>query len=184
MEIYGVVLLAIGVAMDAFAVSICKGITIKESLNKKSLIVGMWFGLFQGIMPLIGYFLIDSVAHHLDGVKSYVIFALLAYIGISMVVESFKKEDISDSLEFKEMLVLSIATSLDALSVGMTISLLEINVYLAVSIIALVTFLFCFFGVRIGNKFGEKYKSKAELVGGVILIAIGLKVLIEYLIFN
>ena len=129
MEIYGVVLLAIGVAMDAFAVSICKGITIKESLNKKSLIVGMWFGLFQGIMPLIGYFLIDSVAHHLDGVKSYVIFALLAYIGISMVVESFKKEDISDSLEFKEMLVLSIATSLDALSVGMTISLLEINVY-------------------------------------------------------
>lgn len=182
MSFLSVIMLSIGVAMDAFAVSICKGVTIKETITKKSIIVGTWFGVFQGIMPLIGYFFMGAVDHYLDGIKEYVIFGLLAYIGISMIVESFKKDEIDSSLGFKEMLILSVATSLDALSVGMTISLLKVNVYFSVFIISLITFLFCFIGVKIGSKFGMKYKSKAEMAGGVILIVIGLKILLGYLI--
>ena len=178
MGIYGVVLLAIGVAMDAFAVSICKGITIKEKIIKKAFVVGIWFGAFQGIMPLVGYFLIDNMVYYMNDIKTYVIFALLLYIGLTMIVESSKKEEINDSLKFKEMIALSFATSLDALSIGMTISLLEINVCAAVAIIAFITFTLCFLGVKIGSVFGEKYKSQAELAGGVILIIIGLKVLL------
>ena len=182
MSIFGIIMLAVGVAMDAFAVSICKGITIKDSVNKKAVIAGTWFGTFQGLMPLIGFFLMDRVDHYLSGIKEYIIFGLLAYIGISMIVETLKNDEIDSSLGFKEMLILSLATSLDALSVGMTISLMEINVYFAVSIIALTTFLFCFIGVKFGNKFGDKYKNKAQIVGGVILIVIGLKILLEYLL--
>lgn len=180
MNLFEIIVLAIGVAMDAFAVSICKGITIKENVSKKSLKVGIWFGLFQGIMPLIGFFLMDTVNHYLDGVKEYIIFALLAYIGVTMIVSAFKNEEIDDSLNFKEMFILSLATSLDALSVGMTLSLLNVNIFLSVIIIAIITFLFCFAGVKIGNRFGDKYKSKAEMVGGMILIIIGLKILLEY----
>ena len=182
MKSYGIVLLAIGLAMDAFAVSICKGITIKEKLNKNGLVIATWFGTFQGIMPLIGYFLMNTVNGYLEGIKEYVIFGLLAYIGIAMMVEAFKKEEMNSSIGFKEMLALSIATSLDALSVGMTISLMGINIILAVFVIAAITFSLCFIGVRIGSKFGNKYKSKAEMLGGIILILIGLKVLIEYLV--
>ena len=180
MDIFEIVILAIAVAMDAFAVAICKGITIKTNLNKNSIIVGTWFGLFQGIMPLIGFFVMDKVDHYIEGIKEYVIFALLLYIGIMMIVESRKKEEFDSSLKFKEMLLLSLATSLDALSIGVTLSLLETNIFIAVTIIAIITFLFGFMGVKIGNKFGDKYKSKAEIVGGIILILIGLKVLLEY----
>lgn len=182
MDLLGIFILSIGVSMDAFAVSICKGITIKENVNKKSLIVGSWFALFQGVMPLIGYHLTNFVESYLIGIKEYIIFALLTYIGIAMIVDSFAKEEFDSSLGFKEMLVLSIATSLDALSVGATISLLNINIYISVLLIALITFLFCFIGVKIGSKFGGKYKSKAEILGGIILIAIGLKVILEYLL--
>ena len=182
MNLLELIILAIAVALDAFAVSICKGITIKDTLNRKAVVVGSWFGIFQGLMPLMGYFFMDGVEHYLEGIKEYVIFGLLVYIGISMIIEAFKKEEFNDSLKFKEMLMLSIATSLDALSVGMTISLLSVNVYLATTLIAFITFVFCFFGVKIGSKFGEKYKCKAEITGGVILILIGLKILLEYLI--
>jgi len=181
-DIFEIVILAIAVAMDAFAVAICKGITIKTNLNKNSIIVGTWFGLFQGIMPLIGFFIMDKVDHYIEGIKEYVIFALLLYIGIMMIVESRKKEEFDSSLKFKEMLLLYLATSLDALSIGVTLSLLETNIFIAVTIIAIITFLFGFMGVKIGNKFGDKYKSKAEIVGGIILILIGLKVLLEYLL--
>lgn len=178
MGIYGVVLLALGVAMDAFAVSICKGITIKEKIMKKAFVVGIWFGAFQGIMPLVGYFLIDNVAYYIEDIKGYLIFTLLSYIGVVMIVESFKKEEINGFVKFKEMITLAFATSLDALSVGMTISLLKINIYMAVVIIAFITFLLCSLGVKIGSAFGEKFRSQAEIVGGVILIIIGLKVLL------
>ena len=182
MGLFDIFMLAVAVATDAFAVSICKGTTIRENLKKKAITVASWFGVFQGIMPLIGFFLMDSVEKYLSGIKAYVIFGLLAYIGISMIVNSLKNEKIDSSLKFKEMLVLSLATSLDALSIGMTVSLLSVNVYLAVSIITLITFMFCFFGVIIGSKFGEKYKNKAEIIGGIILIILGLKVLIGYLL--
>lgn len=182
MSLFGVFLLAIGVAMDAFAVSICKGITIKENLIKKAIVIAIWFGVFQWIMPLIGYFMIDVVNNYLLGVKEYIIFGLLSYVGVSMIIGAFKNEEFNSSTKFKEMFILAVATSLDALSVGMTVSLLGINVYIATLIILIVTFSFCFFGVIIGSKFGGKYRNKAELVGGIILIIIGIKVLIEYLL--
>lgn len=182
MDIIGIILLAVGVSMDAFAVSICKGTTIKKDLNKKSLIVGSWFGIFQGLMPLIGFLLMDSVNQYLNGFKEYIIFALLSYIGIVMIIESKKKDTFDDSLKIKEMFLLSIATSLDALSIGASLSLLETNIFGAVTIIAFITFLFCYFGVKIGSKFGDKYKAKAEITGGIILICLGIKILLQYFI--
>lgn len=182
MDIFEVIILAIGVAMDAFAVSICKGITIKTNLNKKAIIVGIWFGLFQGIMPLIGYFFIDGIGKYIDGFKEYLVFALLLYVGVAMLIEAKKEEPLNDSVAFKDMLVLAIATSLDALSVGVTLSLLKISIFVSVIVISLITFMFSYMGVRIGNKFGDKYRAKAEIVGGVILIIIGIKVLLEYLL--
>ena len=182
MGILGIIVLSIGVAMDAFAVSICKGITIKNKVNKNAGIVGLWFGLFQGLMPLLGFFFMGIIDRYIQGIKEYIIFGLLAYVGVSMIVEAKKQEEFNDGVGFKEMLVLAIATSLDALSVGMTLELLEINIFIAVTVIAVITFLFSFFGVKIGNKFGNKYKTKAEIIGGIILIIIGLKILLEYLI--
>lgn len=182
MSTFEIFLLAIAVAMDAFAVSICKGITIKSSLVKSAIKVGCWFGLFQAIMPLIGYFFMDNIEKYIDGIKEFVIFLLLLYIGISMMLEAKKEEKLDDSLSFKTMLILSIATSLDALSVGMSLSLSNISVYLDVLIIGVITFLFSCMGVLIGNKFGNKYKTKAEIIGGIILIMIGIKVLLEYFI--
>lgn len=180
MSMIEIFILAIGVAMDAFAVSICKGITVRNEVIKKSIIVALWFGLFQGLMPLVGYFLMGTVNSYLNNIKAYVIFGLLTYIGVSMIIDAYKKEEFDSSLSVKVMLVLSIATSLDALSIGMTISLLGANIFKVISIIAIVTFLFCFFGVIIGVKFGNKYKTRAEILGGIILILIGLKFLLEY----
>lgn len=181
MEILNVLLLSIAVAADAFAVALCKGVTIKNKINKNALIVGLWFGLFQGVMPLIGYLFMDNIEKYIMGIKDFIIFILLSYIGISMILESKKEEHFSESIGFKEMLGLSIATSLDALSIGATLSIYKTSAYVIVALIAIVTFLFSFMAVRIGNKFGDKYKTKAEIIGGVILILIGLKVLIEYL---
>lgn len=182
MDLANVLLLSIAVAADAFAVALCKGVTIKNNINKNALIVGLWFGLFQGVMPLIGYFFMDNIEKYIIGIKEFIIFGLLCYIGISMIVEAKQKETFSGSVVFKEMLGLSISTSLDALSIGATLSIYKMNVYLIVTIIGFVTFLFSFVAVKIGNKFGDKYKEKAEITGGVILVLIGLKVLLEYLL--
>lgn len=182
MEMLEILLLAIGVSMDAFAVSICKGITVKEKVNRSSLIIGTYFGVFQGIMPLIGYLCMGLVDQYIFGIKEFIVFGLLVYIGVMMIIDSNKKEEFDSSLKFKEMLVLSIATSLDALSIGATLSLSETNILISVITIAFTTFAFCFMGVKIGHKFGDKYKSKAEILGGIILMLIGVKVLLEYLI--
>ena len=182
MDLVSVLLLSLAVAADAFAVALCKGVTIKNKINKNALIVGLWFGVFQGAMPLFGYLFMDNIEKYIIGIKDFIIFGLLVYIGVSMILESRKEEKFSDSIGFKEMFGLSIATSLDALSIGATLSIYKINVYIIVSIIAIVTFLFSFIAVKIGNKFGDKYKSKAEIIGGVILILIGLRVLLEYLL--
>lgn len=182
MDYLQLVILAIGVAMDAFAVSICKGITLKKDLNKSALIVGSWFGAFQGIMPLIGFFIMGAISKYIEGIKEIIIFVLLLYIGITMILEAKKEDKLDDSLTFMNMFVLSIATSLDALSVGMSLSLLNINILICVMIIAFITFMFSFLGVKIGNKFGNKYKAKAEIVGGIVLILIGVKVILQYLL--
>lgn len=184
MDVLQLLLLAIGVAMDAFAVSICKGIMIKKDINKSALIVGSWFGTFQGLMPLIGYFIMSSISDYIQGVKELIIFALLLYVGIAMILESKKEDKLDGSLNFITMFILAIATSLDALSIGMSLSLLNIHIFICVLTIAIITFIFSFIGVKIGNKFGDKYKSKAELIGGIVLILIGVKVILEYLIVN
>lgn len=177
MDILKLLLLSIGVAMDAFAVSICKGITIKKDINKSSLIVGTYFGFFQGFMPLLGYLFMSIIDGFILQIKKYIAFALLLYVGIVMLIEAKKEEKLDDSLNFKNMFVLAIATSLDALSVGMSLSLLNINVFICAIVIALTTFIFSILGVRIGNKFGDKYKAGAEIIGGIILILIGISIL-------
>lgn len=177
-----IIVLSIAVALDAFAISICKGITIKRHMLKKALVIALWFGFFQGLMPLLGFYFMDNVGVYIENIKRYVIFFLLTYIGCTMIIEAKKSDELNDSIKFKEMLLLSIATSLDAFSVGMTISLLKINVLISVSVIAIVTFLFSYLGVKIGNKFGDKYKIKAQTIGGLTLIIIAIKILLEQFI--
>ena len=187
MSIIEIILLSFGLAMDAFAVSICKGLTLKKMDWKKSLIAGGYFGVFQAIMPLIGYFLIklfkqnEEISNFITKYDHWIAFILLIIIGINMIIESFAKEEVDGNFGFKTMFVLAIATSIDALSVGITFATMElaINIYWTVLIIGGITFILSALGVFIGNVFGLKFKQPAEIVGGVVLILIGLKILLN-----
>jgi Predicted membrane protein len=174
---------AVGLSMDAFAVAICKGVAIKKVRLQDCLLVGAWFGGFQALMPLIGYLLGVGFKQQIEAFDHWIAFALLSVIGINMIRDAFSKgEDGADaSLKPRKMVVLAIATSIDALAVGVTFALLSVNIWLAITLIGICTFLLSAIGVKIGNVFGEKYKSKAELAGGVILILLGSKILIEHL---
>lgn len=188
MNLFEIILLSIGLAMDAFAVAICKGLESKKATVKNMAIVGAWFGIFQGAMPVIGYLLGTIFAGFISSIAPYVSFAILLLIGINMIKESFEKEGCEccggiTNLTFKVMFVLAIATSIDALAVGVTFALTEVNVILACSLIAIITFIISGIGYKIGNIFGSKYKNKAEFIGGLILIGIGLKILIEGVFF-
>ncbi len=177
-------ILAVGLSMDAFAVSICKGLATEKVQLKHSVITGAWFGGFQALMPLIGFILGTSFERYVTKIDHWIAFILLSAIGLNMVKEAFSKEenDTDCSFGFKTMLVMAIATSIDALAVGITLALLpEINIIAAVSFIGVITFILSGIGVKIGNIFGGKYKSKAELLGGAILIILGLKILLEHL---
>jgi putative Mn2+ efflux pump MntP len=175
--------IAIGLSMDAFAVSICKGLSMKKMSWKNALIVGLYFGGFQALMPLIGYGLGTRFEYLIANVDHWVAFALLSLIGIHMIKESREQvcEDVDSSFGFKAMLTLAIATSIDALVIGMTFAFLRVNILFAISIIGIITFIISIIGVKIGNTFGNKHKSHAELAGGIILILIGIKVLLEHL---
>ena len=183
MDIWTLLVLAIGVSMDAFAVSICKGLAMKQIKFKHMLIVGLWFGGFQALMPLIGYFLGIQFETYITAYDHWIAFILLAFIGGNMIKEALSNEEetADASLAVKIMLVLAIATSIDALALGVTFAFLQVNIWEAVSFIGVVTFLFSVVGLKIGNVFGTKYKSKAEFVGGVILILLGIKILLEHL---
>lgn len=182
MGIIEIVLTAIGLAMDAFAVSICKGLASKKITIKNALIVGLYFGLFQALMPLIGYFFGSAVATYVEAIDHWVVFGLLAFVGGKMIYEALSgEESIDDSLTFKVMIVLAIATSIDALAVGLSFSMIEINIWLAVGLIGIITLLLTGVGYWIGNIFGSKYKNVAEIFGGVILVLMGLKILLEHL---
>ena len=183
MKIAEIILISIGLAMDAFAVSICKGLSMKKMSWKKAIIIGLWFGFFQAGMPVIGFFLGSKFQELVVNVDHWIIFALLAFIGIKMIEEALSKEpsDTDDSIDFKTMIMLSIATSIDALGVGITFAFLDTNIWLAFSSIGIITTVLCILGVKIGNKFGCTYKSKAELFGGCILVLLGLKILLEHL---
>ena len=183
MGILGIVVIAVGLAMDAFAVAICKGLSMKKMSWKKGLIVGGYFGFFQGLMPLIGYLLGVGFQDKVTGVDHWIAFILLGTIGINMIKEALSKEEEckNDNVNFKEMVVLAIATSIDALAVGITMAFLEVNIITAVLAIGIITFIISVIGVKIGNIFGDKYEKKAEFIGGVILILMGLKILLEHL---
>lgn len=184
MGIIEILLLGIGLSMDAFAVSICKGLSTKKLSVKHYLLIGAWFGGFQALMPTIGYFLGATFEQYITSFDHWVAFVLLAAIGANMIKESFSKEESESNASFaaKTMLLLALATSIDALAVGITFALLpDVNVPLAVTLIGITTFCFSAAGLKVGNVFGMKYKAKAEFVGGCILILIGLKILLEHL---
>lgn len=169
--------------MDACAVSICKGLSMKKLDFKKVFIVALYFGLFQSLMPIIGYVLGNSFSLIAQEVDHWITFILLTIIGSNMIKESTDNEieKKNDNFDFKTMLLLAIATSIDALAVGVTFAFFEINLLLAISVIGLITFILTFLGVIIGNKFGDKFQNKAELIGGIILVLIGMKILLEHL---
>ena len=184
------IILAVGLSMDAFAVAICKGLSMKKVSFKEMAIVGLWFGGFQALMPLIGYFLGEAFEKYIEQIDHWVAFVLLVLIGALMIKESFEKEekkeedkeDSSSPLAFKTMLTMAIATSIDALAVGISFGILpDVNITVAVSSIGIITFILSSVGVKIGNVFGAKYKSKAEFAGGLILVLLGIKILLEHL---
>ena len=185
MSLLEIFLIGIGLSMDAFAVSICKGLSVKKISIKHALIVGLYFGGFQALMPLIGYGLGVSFRDYIESYDHWVAFILLVLIGINMIRESLSDGDDEEQncpyFSVKSMLVLAIATSIDALAVGVTFAFLGIPILSAIAIIGITTFVISIAGVKIGHVFGARYKSKAELVGGCILILIGLKILLEHL---
>lgn len=176
-------ILAVGLSMDAFAVSVCKGLAMREISFKKTAIVGAWFGGFQALMPALGYLLGVQFSDKITAVDHWISFILLAIIGANMIREALSGdcETESDSLDIKTMFLLAVATSIDALAVGITFAFLKVHIIAAVCFIGATTFFLSAIGVKIGNVFGMKYKSRAELAGGIILILLGLKILTEHL---
>ena len=177
-------IIAVGLSMDAFAVSVCKGLAVKKAGIKEMVIAGAWFGGFQALMPLIGYFLGAAFEKYITKIDHWIAFILLGIIGANMIKEALSKDEekSTSSMGLREMLTLAVATSIDALAVGITFALLpDVNIGAAVGFIGLVTFALSAAGIKIGNVFGVKYKSKAEFAGGLILILMGLKILLEHL---
>ena len=186
MGIGELLLLAVGLSMDAFAVSICKGLSTKGTSLKNSLICGVWFGGFQAIMPMIGFFLGQLFAEAIQAFDHWVAFALLVLIGINMLREAFGpgEEETGSGSDFsvKTMFVMAVATSIDALAVGISLAMVGgVNIFTSVSIIGLTTFLFSAVGVKVGSVFGNRFEKKAEIVGGIILILLGCNILLEHL---
>ena len=185
MSFLELLLIAVGLSMDAFSVSICKGLTTKRFSWRMALVCGLWFGGFQALMPTIGYFLGAQFQEMIEAYDHWIAFGLLFIIGANMIREAVwgKKEEGENSgaLDFKTMFLLAIATSIDALAVGVSFACIQVNLWSSLVVIGLTTFLFSFLGVKIGNVFGAKYEKSAGIIGGIILILIGLKILLEHL---
>ncbi len=176
-------ILAVGLAMDAFAVAVCKGLSLRTLKLQQALLVGVWFGLFQALMPALGWLLGSAFSGLVQSVDHWMAFVLLSIIGGNMIREGLQGDDenCDPSLSFGVMLLLAVATSIDALAVGITFAFLNVSILLAVALIGVVTFTISAVGVKMGNLFGARYKSKAEFFGGAVLILIGLKILLEHL---
>lgn len=184
MDLWELFFIATGLSMDAFAVSVCKGLATKEVKAKHFLIVGLWFGGFQALMPALGYLLGAAFQQYITSLDHWIAFILLALIGGNMIRESFskKEEAANGSFAFQIMFFMAVATSIDALAVGITFALLpDVNIIAAVSFIGIITFLLSGLGLKIGNVFGARYKAKAEFAGGLILVLMGCKILLEHL---
>lgn len=178
-------LIAVSLAMDAFAVSLCKGLSMTKLNMKNAAIIALFFGGFQALMPLTGWMLGVQFESYIKSFDHWIAFGLLLLIGGKMIYEVFKKDSCpakcADSIDYKELLVLAVATSIDALAVGVTFAFLSTSIVPAVSLIGVITFGISFAGIFIGHKFGAKFKSKAEFAGGLVLILIGTKILLEHL---
>ncbi len=185
MGILELFLLAVGLSMDAFAVAVCKGLALKQVKPAQMALVGLWFGGFQALMPVVGYFVGVQFKDAITAIDHWIAFVLLAIIGGNMIREAFSREEeeADASLSFKKMLPLAVATSIDALAVGVSFAFLDVQIGIAASFIGVVTFLLSAAGVKVGSLFGAKYKQRAELVGGVILVLLGVKILLEHLGF-
>ena len=186
MGLFELLLLAVGLSMDAFAVSVCKGLSMKKPCMKGPLLCGVWFGGFQALMPLLGFFLGALFANAIEAFDHWVAFGLLAIIGVNMLREAFGKEDeeeeACEDFSVKTMFVMAVATSIDALAVGISLAMAgNVNIFVAVILIGLTTFLLSAIGVRVGNVFGSKYEKKAEAAGGIILLLLGVKILLEHM---
>lgn len=182
-------ILAVGLSMDAFAVSVCKGLAMPKISVKKACIVGAWFGGFQALMPALGYLLGVQFQDRITSIDHWIAFILLGVIGVNMIREACSSEcedgcgceQETDALDIRTMFLLAVATSIDALAVGITFAFLKVHIVAAVCFIGVTTFTISAAGVKIGNVFGTRYKSKAELAGGIILILLGVKILLEHL---
>ena len=189
MNFFELFLLAVGLSMDAFAVSICKGLAMKKADVKGMAICGTWFGGFQGLMPLIGFFLGTLFAVAIEAVDHWVAFGLLGIIGFNMLKEAFEKEEEGcgcenndADLSVKTMFVMAVATSIDALAVGISLAMAgNVNIWIAIILIGVTTFILSAVGVKVGSIFGSKFEKKAQLAGGIILICLGIKILFEHL---
>ena len=208
MDLISLITISIALSMDAFSVSICQGLSTKRFSLKMALSCGLWFGFFQALMPLIGYFLGAQFEHFITHIDHWIAFGLLSVIGGNMIRESISqrdnettsrdvthytdenKHDVIGASEHDtesksaSMLILAIATSIDALAVGVTFAFLKVNIWKSILVIGITTFIFSFVGVKIGNVFGSRYSKTAEIVGGVILILLGIKILVEHLFFS
>ena len=182
------VLLSVGLAMDAFAVAICKGLAMSRVNVKECLVIALFFGGFQAGMPVLGWLLGSTFANKIKMVDHWIAFLLLGYIGVKMISDGIKEwkeetkvEEMDPPLDLKELLILAVATSIDALAVGITFSFLEVAIATAAAVIGIITFVISAGGVYVGNIFGERYKTKAQITGGVILVILGLRILITHL---
>jgi len=187
MGLLEIFIIAVGLSMDAFAVSITLGLSVKKPRIREYLIPGIFFGFFQGLMPLIGHFAGSFFAGKIQNYDHWIAFVLLGFIGGNMIRESFSKDDDAkreNDFKFFKMLVLAIATSIDALAVGITFAFFEVSIYISILIIGTTTFIISVAGVKIGNIFGIKFKSKAEFIGGLVLVLLGIKILLEHLFFS
>ena len=189
MWIFEAFMLAVGLSMDAFAVSVCKGLSMKKATLKHGMICGGWFGSFQALMPLMGYLLGSLFAVYIRRFDHWIAFGLLAFIGINMLREAFSKEEecccSEADLSVKTMFVMAIATSIDALAAGISLAMSNdsaLHVYITIGMIGVVTFLMSTAGVKIGNIFGSRFEKKAQAAGGIILVLLGLKILLEHLL--
>ncbi len=176
-----ILLMSVGLGMDAFAVAICKGLSMIKMKWKNAIVIAFYFGIFQALMPFIGYILGSTLSDTITKIDNYIAFFLISAIGINMLIEAFKseEEDINDDIGVRTMLILAIATSLDALAVGVTFAFLKISIVKPIIYIGIITFILSLFGVKIGNIFGKKYKKHSQIAGGVILILIAIKILFE-----
>ena len=183
MSLIELFLIAVGLSMDAFAVSVCKGLSVRKAEPRHSLIVGAYFGGFQALMPALGYVLGRQFESLITSVDHWIAFVLLGIIGGNMIREALKgeQEELDDSFTFRTMLPLAIATSIDALAMGVTFAFLQVQIVPAVLFIGVTTFVLSAVGLKVGNVFGAKYKSRAELFGGVVLVLMGIKILLEHL---